>query len=81
MKQKPPSRSPAQPAAQIANVDCHFGRIGTGNEIGRAEQIKKLLGCQPLAADDDFIVHERNVRGRSAKSREAKLEEEPGNFC
>jgi hypothetical protein len=67
--------------AQITNVDRHFGRVGTRDEIGRSEQIEELFVGQPLATHDDLIVHEPNVRGWSAEGGQAELEEERGNFC
>ena len=71
----------AHPAgAHIPDVDRHFCRIGTGDQVGRAQQIEELFIRQPFTAEDDFIVHDRNVRGRSAKRSESQLEKKRGNL-
>jgi hypothetical protein len=62
-------------------VDCHLGRVGAGDEIGRAEQIEEMLVVQPLATMNDLIAHHGNVRRRPAKSGRTELEKEARYFA
>ncbi len=64
----------AQPAgAQEADMDRHFGGIGSGDQVGSAEQVEEFLIREPLAALDDLGVHQADMRSRSAEGSEPQL--------
>jgi len=61
-------------------VDRHFGGVGAGDQVRGAEQVEVLRFGEPPAAADDLVVIEGDVRGGSAKGREAEAEEERDDF-
>jgi hypothetical protein len=61
-------------------VDRHFGGVGARDEIGRAEQVEVLFFGEPLAATDNLVVEQRDVRGRPAERGQAEAKEERGDF-
>jgi len=70
----PPARS------HVPDMDCHFRRIGSGDEVRCAEHVEKILVSNPSSALDDLILHHGNMRGRSTKSRETETEKKQGEF-
>lgn len=58
----------------------HLCRVGTGDEIRRAEQIKEFLVTEPLAAFHGLVMHKRDVGRRTAEGGNAQPQEQRGNF-
>jgi hypothetical protein len=59
----------------LANVNGQLGRIGTGNQIGGTQQIKKFLFPHPFAAHYHLIVHHGDVGGWATESGETQFQE------
>jgi hypothetical protein len=70
-----------QPALAIANKDGQLRGTGSGNQIHHAQQFEKLFFGKPFTATDDFLLHERNVRRRSAEGCEAKAKIQRRQCC
>ena len=58
------------------DVEGHLGRIGSGDEIGRPDQIEELAGSEPASLPHDLPLHQRQVSGRSTEPQTAELEED-----
>src|SRR5689334_1818523 len=65
----------------MADVDRELRRIRTGNQAGRAEVVEKLLVCEPAATANDFVLHHRDVRRRTAERDRTEPEEEERDFA
>jgi hypothetical protein len=48
-------QQPAPAGALVGGVDHHLGRVLPGNQVGRAEQVEKVLLVHPLAPVDDLV--------------------------
>jgi hypothetical protein len=61
-------------------IDGHLRRAWARDQAGRAEEVEELLARQPLPPPDGFVLHHRDVRGRSAECGEAEPQEQRGDF-
>jgi hypothetical protein len=57
-------------------MDRHLGGIGTGDQVGGAEEVEKCFAAHPSTSRDDFFFHHGDVDRRAAHGSEAELEEE-----
>jgi hypothetical protein len=57
-------------------VDRHFGGIGAGDQVDRAQQVQELLAGNPAPAPDYFILHYGDVRGGSAEGGRSQSQEQ-----
>ena len=64
-----------QPARRRPTWMAISVELGPGMRLV-APRIQELLLAQPLAALDDLVVHQGDVRGRAAEGSEAELEEQ-----
>jgi hypothetical protein len=49
-------------------VDRELGRIRTGDQVDRAEQVQKLGLGEPFPALHDLAVHHRDVSGGATEA-------------
>lgn len=61
-------------------MDRHLGGVGSGDQVGRAEEIEECLAGHPAAARDDFLFHHGDVDGRPAHRGAAKLQKQKRKF-
>jgi hypothetical protein len=48
--------------ADEAEMDSQLGRVRTRDEIERRDQVDEVAAIDPLTANDDFVLHQRDVR-------------------
>ena len=69
----------AAPAATgVAHVDGHLGGIGSGDEVGGAEQIEEVFPAQPPPPPHHFVLQHGDVGSRSAEADDPQFEKDPG---
>jgi hypothetical protein len=51
----------------MADVNCELSGVWTGNEIGCAKQIEKLVMRQPTPPAHNLVFHHRDMRGRTTE--------------
>lgn len=69
------------PGAPVPHVDGHFGGVGAGDEVGRADQVEELLIGEPLPPSNDLVAHHRDVRSRTAEGGGAQAQEQSGDLA
>ncbi len=72
-----PCHQESRPSAlPDSDMNRHLGGVWPGNQVGRTEQVEKLLTREPRATPDDFILHHGDVRRRAAEGGGAQFEKE-----
>jgi len=72
----PCNNKPSPPRSDIANVNCHLGGVGPGNEVRRPEQIEKLLVGDPTSPLNNLVFHHCDVSGRTSECDCSKFQEQ-----
>jgi hypothetical protein len=55
----------------LPDVDGQLSRVRSGNEVDGGHHVKEVPFVDPLAPFNDFLPHQRDVRGWPTKRREA----------
>ncbi len=71
---------PEEAGALVPDVDRHLRRARTRDEIRRCEQFEKPLVRQPFSATNEFVLHDRDVRGGSAECGQPEPQKRAGDF-
>jgi hypothetical protein len=64
----------------MPEVDRQLGGVRSGDQVGRTNPLEELLIVHPVAAADDLVAHERNVRSRAAEADDSEFGEQARNF-
>src|SRR5207249_5707549 len=67
---------PRPAAPSVADVNRHFRRVWSGNQIRRAQVVEELLAREPAAAPHDLVLHHGDVRRGTAEGDGAELEKQ-----
>ena len=70
------SCQPAPSSADESEMNGHFRRVWTRNEIGSAEQVEETLARQPAAAIHHLILHHSDMGCRTAEAESPQLQKE-----
>ncbi len=63
------------------DVHRDLGRVGTGHEVGEADELRVLGVVDPALALDEVVTHQRDVRGRAAERGGAEAQEVGGDLA
>jgi hypothetical protein len=64
----------------MPDVDRHFRRVGSGDQIRSTKQVEEVVRGQPFPSGDDLVAHHRDVGGGSSKGSEAQAQEGRGKL-
>jgi hypothetical protein len=61
-------------------MDGHLGRIRPRDEVGRSDQVKKMLVRHPFPVGHHLVMHHGNMSGRPAKSGETQAQKQANHL-
>lgn len=64
----------------MPDVNGHFGRTWTGNQIGGPEHVEKIRMGNPAAPPNKFLFHHGDVGGGAAECGRAQSQERERNL-
>jgi hypothetical protein len=65
-----------RPSKDDANEQPTTPADRAGRERSDANALRKILGCHPFAPFDNFLLHDRQQRERTAKSERADFQKD-----
>ena len=73
-------QQPGHARTQAAEMNGELGGVGARNQVRGADEIEERLARDPAAAAHDLVFHQRDMRGRTAESDRAQLQEDDGQL-
>jgi hypothetical protein len=71
---------PSSAGSLMADMNGHFGRARTRNEVGRPQHVKEFRMGNPAAPLDELLFHHRDMCCRSAERDRAQAQERQSDW-